>query len=144
MDFISVTYLVSLSILLILYYMIPKNRQWISLLVFSIFFYTLFSWKMWFFMLFTCITTFLYARYLKNSKCFLFVTILMNISILFLLKLISSDLLFVTSHNLNRFSVFVPVGISFYTLQSIAYMVDAHRNHIQAENNIFKYLLSST
>ncbi|MBO5450195.1 MAG: MBOAT family protein [Lachnospiraceae bacterium] len=144
MDFISVTYLVSLSILLILYYMIPKNRQWISLLVFSIIFYTLFSWKMWFFMLFTCITTFLYARYLKNSKCFLFVIILMNISILFLLKLISSDLLFVTSHNLNRFSVFVPVGISFYTLQSIAYMVDAHRNHIQAENNIFKYLLFMT
>lgn len=144
MDFISVTYLVSLSLLLILYYMIPKNRQWISLLVFSIFFYTLFSWKMWFFMLFTCITTFLYARYLKHSKCLLFITVLMNISILFFLKLISSDLLFVTSHELNRFSVFVPVGISFYTLQSVAYMVDVYRNDIKAETSFGRYLLFMT
>ena len=144
MDFISVTYLVSLFILLILYYLIPKNRQWISLLVFSIFFYTLFSWKMWIFMLFTCVTTFLYARYLRYSRCFLFATILLNISSLLILKLISSDLLFITSHNLNRFAVLVPIGISFYTLQSIAYMVDVYRNDIQAENNFFRYLLFMT
>lgn len=38
MDFISVAYLGFLGILIILYYVIPKNRQWVLLLVFGIFY----------------------------------------------------------------------------------------------------------
>lgn len=141
MDFISVTYLVSLCICLVIYYMIPKNRQWISLLVFSIIFYSLFSVKMWFFMLVTTITTFIYGKYLKKSKILLGAIISFNIIILLTLKVIASDISFIMQTNLNRFSFLVPIGISFYTLQSIAYMTDVYKGRVEAETNFFKYLL---
>ena len=51
MDFISVTYLAFLCVVLILFYKIPKNRQWILLLVSGIIFYSCFSLKMWIFLL---------------------------------------------------------------------------------------------
>ena len=42
MDFISVAYLGFLGILIILYYVIPKNRQWVLLLVLVSFFIAVF------------------------------------------------------------------------------------------------------
>ncbi len=37
--------------------------------------------------------------------------------------------------------VILPVGISFYTLQSIGYMVDVYRDDVYAEKNFLKYAL---
>lgn len=144
MDFISVTYLAALFLLALIYYMIPKNRQWILLLVFSIIFYSMFSPKMWIFFLFTCFSVYGYTVYFAKSKRLLFLTVFLNLTVLFGLKIISSDLLFVTRHELNRFSFLVPVGISFYTLQSIAYMVDVYKNQTEPEKNLFRFLLFMT
>ena len=38
-------------------------------------------------------------------------------------------------------SIALPMGISFYTLQAIGYLVDVHREVIPAEKNYFKFLL---
>lgn len=35
----------------------------------------------------------------------------------------------------------LPIGISFYTLQAIAYMVDVYRGKFRADNNVFKFML---
>lgn len=141
MDFISATYLIALFILLIVYYTIPKNRQWISLLVFSMIFYSLFSVKMWIFMLFTAVTTYLYGIYFKRSKSLLTVTISVNILLLFGLKLCAADFNFVKAYDLQRFAFLIPVGISFYTLQTIGYMVDVYKGSVSEERNFFRYLL---
>lgn len=144
MDFISVAYLGFLTVLLILYYVIPKNRQWILLLVSGIFFYSCFSLKMWIFLLFTAVTTYCYGRFLKRSRVWLTVIILVNAGILLGLKVCASGLGIVNAKGLERFAVLLPVGISFYTLQTIAYMVDVHKGKIKAQNNFFKYLLFIT
>ncbi|MGN0132827.1 MAG: MBOAT family O-acyltransferase [Lachnospiraceae bacterium] len=144
MDFISAAYLAFLCILLILYYRIPKNRQWILLLVFGIIFYSCFSLKMWVFLLFTAVTTYLYGRFAAKSGKWLFAVILLNIAVLVGLKISASGLGIVQSIGLDRFAVLVPVGISFYTLQTVAYMVDVHQGKIEAQNNFFKYLLFVT
>lgn len=144
MDFISVAYLGFLTVLLILYYVIPKNRQWILLLVSGIFFYSCFSLKMWIFLLFTAVTTYCYGRFLKRSRVWLTVIILVNAGVLLGLKVCASGLGIVNAKGLDRFAVLLPVGISFYTLQTIAYMVDVHKGKIKAQDNFFKYLLFIT
>lgn len=35
----------------------------------------------------------------------------------------------------------LPIGISFYTLQAIAYMVDVYRGKFDADDNVFKFML---
>lgn len=144
MDFISAAYLIFLGILIILYYTIPKNRQWILLLVSGIFFYSCFSLKMWIFLLFTALTTYLYAAFFKDSKKGLFLVIALNLLVLLGLKTTASGLGFVNARGLDRFAVLMPVGISFYTLQTIAYMADVHKGKIEAQRNFLKYLLFIT
>ncbi len=144
MDFISVAYLAFLCVLAILYYLVPKNRQWILLLVSGIFFYSCFSLKMWIFLLFTAVTTYLYARYAAGNGKWLGAVIVINVTALLLLKTVSSGLGFANRLGLDRFAVLLPVGISFYTLQTIAYMVDVHKGKIKPQKNFLKYLLFIT
>ena len=144
MDFISVTYLAFLCVVLILFYKISKNRQWILLLVSGIIFYSCFSLKMWIFLLFTAVTTYLYAKYAAKSGKWLFFVIFVNIALLLGLKVTASGLGFVAEAGLDRFAVLVPVGISFYTLQTIAYMADVHQGKIEAQNHFLKFLLFIT
>lgn len=144
MNFISIIYLAFLIVAMILYYVIPKNKQWILLLVFSIFFYSCFSLKGWIFLLCTALTTFCYGRFLATSKQGLFLITAMNLLLLLGLKTIGSDLGFVAQNGLSRFAVLIPVGISFYTLQTIAYMADVHKGKVEPQKNFFKYLLFIT
>ncbi|EMO29489.1 hypothetical protein LEP1GSC170_2508 [Leptospira interrogans serovar Bataviae str. HAI135] len=37
--------------------------------------------------------------------------------------------------------VILPVGISFYTFQSLSYSIDVYRKQIPAEKNFFRYAL---
>lgn len=38
-------------------------------------------------------------------------------------------------------NIVIPVGLSFYTLQIIAYLIDIYRGRINPQKNIFKYAL---
>lgn len=38
-------------------------------------------------------------------------------------------------------SLLIPIGLSFYTLQAIAYMTDVYRGKYQADRNLFKFML---
>lgn len=35
----------------------------------------------------------------------------------------------------------MPVGVSFYILQSLGYVIDVYRNNVQAQKNFFKFVL---
>lgn len=43
--------------------------------------------------------------------------------------------------DLNRIDIVLPVGISFYTFQALAYLIDVYRGDIKAERNVFSYAL---
>ncbi len=141
MDFISITYLLFLIILLFVYYVTPKNKQWIVLLVFSVIFYSCFSLKMWMGMLLTAVTTFAYARFGKRSKAMLILTIIFNVGIMLGLKTAASGLGIVQAIGLDCLAILLPVGISFYTLQTVSYMVDVYQGKIEPQKNFLKYLL---
>ena len=40
-----------------------------------------------------------------------------------------------------KWDVLLPVGISFYTFQTMGYIIDVYRNDIYAEKNFIKYAL---
>lgn len=81
------------------------------------------------------ITTFISARYLKKEnktrKSILIGTIIINGLILIGVK-------FMPYTSLN---LLAPLGVSYYTLQVISYLVDVYKGKYEYEKNIFNYAL---
>ena len=75
----------------------------------------------------------------KNGKWILIITIAVNACILIAIKI-----LLYGQAKLNWLSgiqIIAPLGISYYTLQVISYIVDVYKGKIEAEKNFFKYFL---
>ncbi len=138
MDLLSSTFAIFFIISVIIYYTVPKKMRWGVLLLASIIFYI---WSVPYligYLLFSVVTTYAYGRYMKKyyghpgqGKLLLLVTIAANLAVLFTVKfgpLIGVNLL-------------VPMGISFYTLQVIAYCVDVYKGKVTVQKNFFKYFL---
>ena len=166
MDFITGAFLLFFTICVAVYYSIPKKGQWIWLLLCSIFFYLCASVKLSIFILFSIISSFVAARRLEqlcareqavrektdpdqkketdvnvHKKAVAALLIGSNAGLLFLLKFASSGSFFVTRLHLGRLAFLLPMGISFYTLQIIAYVVDVYRGKYPAEKNFLQYML---
>ena len=135
MDFLSLTFAVFFIISVVCYYGLPKNTRWVVLLISSIVFYI---WSVPYligYLLFSAVTTYGFARWAENhpkkGKGLLAAVILLNLAVL----------LFVKFAPLAGVSLLVPMGVSFYTLQVIAYCVDVYQGKTEAQKNFFKYLL---
>lgn len=122
-----------------------KNRiRNIVLLIFSIIIYISLSLQSIFYILFSAITTFFAGKYLakkesKYKKTVLWITIIANAGILVITKILAY---LQSNYNmLQSINIFVSLGLAYYTLQVIAYVVDVYKGKIEAENNIGKYLL---
>ena len=85
----------------------------------------------------------------KNKKSVLVLTIIINIGILVFLKygnFISENLnklinVFGSSTSIPLRNIVLPLGISYYTLQAISYVVDVYRGKYKAEKNFGKVAL---
>ena len=136
---------------LVLYYLSGnKNYRNILLVVFSFFFY---SWgePVWILvMLFSATVDFVIAllieQYRKTSwaKFFLILSITVNIGLLVLFKY--SAFLYQNINDWFGLSLEVPtftlpIGISFYTFQTISYVVDVYRNELKAQRSYLKYFM---
>ena len=75
----------------------------------------------------------------------------MNLSILFTFKyfnfFIDAFLRFGFTNNdqmfFNTLEIILPVGISFYTFQTMSYTIDVYKNEIQPETNFMKSSLKT-
>ena len=106
----------------------------ILLLIISILVYLSFGILPFLFILFSTISSFIVAKYVKGRKWLLILSILVNVGILGFFK-------FFASYSTNWF---VPLGISYYTLQVISYLVDVYRGDYKYENNLIYYALYVT
>ncbi|MCR5420874.1 MAG: hypothetical protein K6E98_07710 [Lachnospiraceae bacterium] len=153
MSYTSLTYYVMVIFLLPLYYFVPRKIRWIVLLVGSIFFYTqiITDVKQFYFLVYSVILSYLAGIILQmvrttdrliTKKFILFAGITLSSLPLILEKIrdISSGVLFGQAFS----SLVIPVGLSFYTLQLIAYLVDIYRGVIDAQKNPLKYCLFIT
>jgi len=89
------------------------------------------------------------ARYKRNRQYLVALNLLVNLGLLFFIKYFNF-----LSSNFSRLLSFakvdstplllelvLPLGISFYTFQTIGYIVDVYRGKYAAEKNIFKFAL---
>ena len=155
MLFTSFSYLIFLPIVFIIYWILSHKYRWILLLVASYFFYMSWSAKYAVIILFTTIITYLIAILIERAssinkgRILLGGALLICLGILFIFKYLN---FFCTSIMtlVSNFGIFVepytiklilPVGISFYTFQTLSYVIDVYRGNIVAETHFGRYAL---
>lgn len=138
--FTEFSFLFIFSIFLIFYTFIIKQNNFkkIYIICFSLFFYYKSSGPFLFlFILMIIIDYFLafliYKKEGVSKKIFLWISLLFSLSFLLYFKYSN---FFIQNFNqllgtsFNQHNLFLPIGISFYTFQSISYLVDVYRNEI--------------
>lgn len=155
MSFNSVYFLLCLPVVIIAYWVLPKRFRWIMLLAVSYLFYM--SWNVWliFLILFTTVVSYVAARLMakynsvKIKRLCLIVTLISCLGVLFFFKYFTFavnlviDIINLGRHNFAEFtfSLLLPVGISFYTFQTLSYVIDVYRAKIDAERHFGYYAL---
>lgn len=154
MSLVSNLFILFVLLALLIYYIVPKNMQWIVLLVFSYIYYVAGGVKYLFFILFSTAVTYLFALALewmsekeewkKRQKTVVALGLICNIGMLGIVKytdFVIENLNTLFHCDLNSFGILFPLGISFYTFQSSGYLLDVYWKKVKAEKNPFKYAL---
>ena len=140
-----------LPAVLILYYIAPRKLRNVILLAFSLFFYAWGEPKYVFLMLFTITMDYFVGQGIdkakkegnqKKAKRFLMCSILVNLSVLGFFKY--ADFLIGTVNSLTGASIPLPgiplpIGISFFTFQTMSYTIDVYRGNTTVQKNWIKY-----
>ena len=144
MLFTSISFLYYfLPIVLILYFIIPKQYRNYILLIFSIIFYMYGEPKYVILMLVEILVAYFGALLIdkyKSKEIFL-ITIIIHIGLLCVFKY--TDLFIGTINsifktNISFLNIALPIGISFYTFQILSYVIDVYRGKVKVQKNILK------
>ena len=152
MLFNSIQYVVFLPLIVILYYLIRGGARWrwVLLLLASYYFYM--CWKAEYLILILVSTGIDYYAGLqmgkvpgrKKRKKYLILSLISNLGILFAFKYFnffndSARLIFDQFnifYNVPEFDVLLPVGISFYTFQTLSYSIEVYRGKQKPEKHL--------
>ncbi len=154
MNFISFAFLGFLLAALVVYYLLPGKARWIWLLAVSLFFYLCFDARYMIFLAFSILTSYGAARLMKpdqkkQKRLVLLAAVLLNVGLLVFLKYFnySASILNTLFERLGApltiygLDLIAPIGVSFYTLQVVGYVVDVYRGSAKPERNLGKYAL---
>lgn len=153
MLFNSLHFAIFLPIVFILYWILPSKVRWGVLLVASYYFYMSWDAKYVIFIIFTTIISYVAAIMLErttsqkkekediNSNCnYLSRDIFFCKYFNFVSQSISDFFsLFTIRINPLTLSLILPVGISFYTFQTLSYVIDVYRGDVLAEHHFGHY-----
>lgn len=155
MLFNSYTFLIFIIIVLCCYYSLSRKLQNKLLLLASYIFYGWWDWRFLSLLAISSIVNFFCGKKIassKNSKTrkmFLIVSLCTNLGILGFFKY--CNFFSQNIHNVLRLvglqvdfpllKILLPVGISFYTFQAMAYTIDIYRRHENPCNNFWDFAL---
>lgn len=148
MLFNSLKYAIFLPIVFITYWLLPNKYRWILLFAASYYFYMSWNAKYVFLILFTTIISYICALLLEKTdndklkKLYIFISLLMSFGVLFVFKYLNFAINIFnrfTPLNLGTLNLLLPVGISFYTFQTVSYVIDVYRGKIKAEKHFGIY-----
>jgi len=151
MLFNSIDYLFFLFIVLIFHQFINSTFRLILLIAASNYFYYSFQPQYLYLIYLIALLDFFLAKYILKNKTYSFYLLLLNLFInlfiLFYFKYINYIIEILSYFNAIIFnnsgdytSIMLPLGISFYTFQSISYIVDVYRGKYLPQNKFLPYL----
>lgn len=158
MLFNSLQYLIFFPIVVGLYFLIPYKHRWAILLAASYYFYM--AWKPVYIILIIASTLIDYFTGLmmgrtddkSKRKKYLILSLISNLSLLFLFKYFNffNDSAKTILQYLNipfylpQFKLLLPMGISFYTFQTLSYSIDVYKGVIKPEKHLGIFALYVT
>lgn len=132
----SLRYLISFPIIILIYYALPKKSRPYFLALVSVAMYSLWGWKSLIVIVLASIFTYASAIFIDLfrdncivDKIILFSNIFFIVVILGLIRFLPNG------------SIIVSIGISFYSLQMLGYVVDVYKGKEKVEKNFIKYIL---
>jgi len=156
MLFNSFTFLLFFGIVFVFYWFIFKSNRYyqnILLLISSYIFYGWWDWRFLSLILFSTLTDFCIGKALdktegiKSRKLLLGLSILVNIGLLGFFKYYNFFIynwieawagLGVNMHS-STLQIILPVGISFYTFQTLSYTIDVYRKQMQPTKSLINF-----
>ncbi|MDE6025498.1 MAG: MBOAT family protein [Lachnospiraceae bacterium] len=153
MLFNSFAFAIFLPVVFALYWVIPHKYRWMLLLVASYYFYMSWNVKYVFLILLTTAVSYFAAIFLekasdkKRKRFILAMTAIICLGVLFFFKyfnfvsesVVSFLNLFTLKLNPLTLKLMLPVGISFYTFQTLSYVIDVYKGEVQAEHHFGIY-----
>src|SRR5690606_12317042 len=156
MLFNSIDFAVFLPIVFFLYWFVfDKSLKWQNLLIVaaSYIFYGWWDWKFLWLILFSTLVDYLVALFLSQTKdqrkrkFLLWISIICNLGLLgafkyydfFLDNFKTAFSIFGYGLNANSLNIILPVGISFYTFQSLSYSLDIYKRRIEPTRDFITF-----
>lgn len=156
MSFASIRFLIFFPCVFFLYYAVPFRFRKYLLLAASYYFYM--CWKPEFIVLIILSTAIDYFCGLgiekhrgkgHRAKIFLWVSMCMNLGLLFFFKYLNFFGETLTAlckavsipFSVPALNIILPVGISFYTFQTMSYTIDVYRGKLEAEHDFITFAL---
>lgn len=155
MLFNSYAFLIFFPVVCILYFTLPQKLRNPWLLLCSYFFYGLWNFAYLGLIFFSTATTYACSLIIdalqqrgregdrRLMKQAIAINLLINLGILFLFKYYNlfSHTMGAIGLTMPSLNLLLPVGISFFTFQSLGYTIDVYRGQIKAERNFMIYAL---
>jgi alginate O-acetyltransferase complex protein AlgI len=153
MFFNSFIFLIFLSIVVPVYYKLPNKYKNVFLLVCSYFFYGYWDWRFCSLLLISTTVDFFTGKAIykaqdpKKRKGFLLISLMANLGILgffkyynfFIDSFISMTSFWGFNLDLLHINVILPVGISFYTFQTLSYTIDVYRGNLKPTHSFINF-----
>ena len=155
MVFNSLEFLIFYPAVLLMYFLAPQKWRWVLLLAASYYFYLSWNVELVFLIVFTTAVSYVSALVIEKkrdgtvARLCLCATLVVSLGILFFYKYFDFLAGSVTAVA-NRFGagwapfslgLMLPVGISFYTFQTLSYVIDVYRGDLPAERHFGYYAL---
>ena len=156
MLFNSIDYLIFLPTVFFIYWTLLKNsvkfQNWLILTA-SIVFYGWWDWRYLSLLVISSLTDYLVGIKLSTTtdfnvrKRYLYLSLFFNLGLLcfykyfnfFIESFVNASYALGIHPNITSLNIILPVGISFYTFQTLSYTIDVYRNQLKAERNLVVY-----
>lgn len=150
MVFSSLVFLFAyLPITLLAYYLVPRQGRNIFLFIVNLIFYGWSEPKLVLLMVFNIFFNYIggwlvdkYRADAKKKKLFLILTCVLDIGILAVFKytgMITETLNMLPFLNIPELQISLPIGISFYTFQTMSYVIDVYRDDAPVSKNFINF-----